>query len=107
VLLKKKDIVINVGSYVMAEMSNIKKGSKAQWWVYMMSNDKQVKGDHYKSMTMQPWDFIIENQLPFCEGNIIKYICRYKNKGGIDDLEKAKHYLEKLIEIEGRKNCTW
>jgi hypothetical protein len=56
---------------------------------------------------MQPWDFIIENQLPFCEGNIIKYICRYKSKGGIDDLEKAKHYLEKLIEIEGRKNCTW
>jgi hypothetical protein len=65
------------------------------------------KCDHYKTMTMQPWDFIIENQLPFCEGNIIKYICRYKNKGGIDDLEKAKHYLEKLIEIENRKNCTW
>jgi len=91
----------------MAEMSNTKKGSKAQWWVYKMSNKKQVKGNHYKNMTMQPWDFIIENKLPYCEGNIIKYICRYKSKGGIDDLEKAKHYLEKLIEIEGRKNCTW
>ncbi len=90
-LLKIKDIVIDVGRFVMEEMSNT----------------KQVKGDHYKTMTMQPWDFIIENQLPFCEGNIIKYICRYKSKGGIDDLEKAKHYLEKLIEIEGRKNCTW
>lgn len=69
----------------------------------MNSNLKQIDGDHYQTV-IQPWDFIIANNLGYLEGNIIKYVSRYKKKNGITDLEKAQHYLEKLIEIENAKN---
>lgn len=59
---------------------------------------KEVGGTHYKNMSIQPVEFILKNNLGFCEGCIIKYICRYKDKNGIEDLEKAKHYIEMLIE---------
>lgn len=59
---------------------------------------QQVGGDHYKSMTIQPVEFILANGLGFCEGNAIKYLCRYRQKGGVQDLEKAKHYVDLLIE---------
>lgn len=60
----------------------------------------QVGGSHYKDMVIQPVEFIEKNNLGFCVGNVIKYVCRYKSKNGIEDLKKAKHYLEILIEIE-------
>lgn len=59
--------------------------------------DKQVAGTHYKSMKIQPVEFILANDLGFCEGNIIKYTCRYRQKGGIEDLRKVIHYAELLI----------
>lgn len=59
--------------------------------------DEQVGGGHYKTMTIQPVEFILANELGFCEGNIIKYTCRYKQKGGIQDLKKVIHYAEMLI----------
>jgi hypothetical protein len=62
--------------------------------------DKQVGGSHYKSMKFQPIEFILANDLGFCEGNIIKYTCRYKQKGGVEDLEKVVHYAQMLIERE-------
>ena len=65
------------------------------------ANDVQVGGSHYKNKKIQPWDFIIANELGFLEGNIVKYIARWKDKGGVKDLEKARHYLEKLIEVVG------
>lgn len=58
----------------------------------------QVGGHHYKDMKFQPLEYIVENNLGFCEGNIIKYITRYKFKNGKEDLLKAKHYIEVLIE---------
>lgn len=61
------------------------------------ANAVQVGGDHYKT-EIQPWDFIIANDLGYLEGNIIKYVSRYKKKGGMADLRKAQHYLQKLIE---------
>jgi hypothetical protein len=64
---------------------------------------EQVGGNHYKEMKFQPITFILANGLGFCEGNAIKYICRYKTKNGIEDLKKAIHYLELLIEME-KKN---
>jgi len=67
----------------------------------MESNVKQIGGEHYLK-AIQPWDFIVANDLGFLEGNIVKYITRYKEKGGVVDLEKAKHYLEKLIELENK-----
>jgi len=60
--------------------------------------DKQIGGSHYKDMAIQPVDFIRKNNLGFCEGNIVKYVCRYQNKGGVQDLQKAKHYLELILE---------
>jgi len=59
--------------------------------------EKQVGGQHYKDMAIQPVEFILANELGFCEGNIIKYTCRYKQKGGIEDLRKVIHYAELLI----------
>ena len=55
---------------------------------------KQVGGTHYKDMPIQPGEFIRKNNLGWYEGNAIKYICRHKQKGGIEDLHKAIHYLE-------------
>ena len=53
--------------------------------------------EHY-DMNIQPIDFIVANDIPFREANIIKYVCRHKHKGGVDDLLKAQHYLDMLIE---------
>jgi hypothetical protein len=65
------------------------------------ANAVQVGGDHYKT-EIQTWDYIIANDLGYLEGNIIKYVSRYRKKGGIDDLRKAQHYLQKLIETVGK-----
>ena len=63
----------------------------------------QVGGDHYMKMAIQPVEFIHANGIPFIEGNVIKYVARWKQKNGIKDLEKARHYLDLLIELESRK----
>ena len=60
--------------------------------------DKQVGGDHYQTMKIQPAEFVNKNKMLFAEGNAIKYICRHINKGGKQDLEKAKHYIDMIIE---------
>jgi hypothetical protein len=60
--------------------------------------NKQVDGDHYKLMRIQPAHFINENKLKYAEGNAIKYICRHQKKGKRKDIEKAIHYLEMIIE---------
>ena len=64
----------------------------------MKSYKKQVGGNHYLKYKISPVEFIIKNNIGFVEGNIIKYILRFKDKGGIADLEKAKHYIELLID---------
>ena len=61
---------------------------------------RQVNGDHYKSMAIQPSEFIYRNALDWYEGNAVKYICRHRIKGGKVDVEKAIHYLELLLEVE-------
>lgn len=66
--------------------------------------DVQVGGSHYKECPIQPIEFIHANNLPFAEGNVIKYITRWRSKNGIKDLEKAKHYIELLIELETKKS---
>ena len=64
----------------------------------MSSYDKQVGGNHYQTMKIQPAEFVNKNKMLFAEGNAIKYICRHINKGGKQDLEKAKHYIDMIIE---------
>lgn len=67
------------------------------------ANQKQVDGNHYKDKAIQPWDYIVGNNMGFLEGCIIKYVSRYQEKNGVRDLEKAKHFLEKLIEVRSGK----
>lgn len=65
----------------------------------MSALDVQVAGEHYK-LPIQPIEYIHANNLGFIEGCIIKYISRWRNKGGFEDLEKIKHYVDLLIELE-------
>ena len=67
-----------------------------------MATSKQVGGDHYAVMKIQPIEFILANELGFCEGNVIKYLCRYKRKNGLEDLKKARQYLDFLIERQSK-----
>ena len=62
--------------------------------------DVQVGGDHYKNFAIQPVTFIHANNIGFLEGNAIKYLCRWRAKAGVQDLEKARHYIDLLIELE-------
>ena len=64
----------------------------------MTAYKKQIGGSHYKSMAMQPSEFINKNRLPFAEGSAIKYICRHAAKGQVEDIDKAIHYLEMIKE---------
>jgi hypothetical protein len=64
----------------------------------MKSYKKQVGGSHYKKYKIQPIEFIVKNNLDFCQGCVIKYVLRFKEKGGVQDLLKAKHYIELLID---------
>ena len=63
------------------------------------ANATQVGGQHYAAKPIQPWDFIAANALGYFEGNVVKYLSRWRDKGGVQDLHKAAHYLQKLIEI--------
>lgn len=62
--------------------------------------DHQVAGGHYKAFKIQPIEFIQGNKLDFCEGNVIKYVCRHREKNGAEDIKKAIHYLRLLLELE-------
>lgn len=62
------------------------------------ANSRHVGGQHYKGFDIQTWDFILDHEMGYLEGNVIKYVDRYKRKNGLEDLQKARHYLDKLIE---------
>lgn len=61
---------------------------------------EQIGGGHYKGLQIQPVEYIYRNNIPYFEGNVIKYITRWRDKGGKADLEKAKHYIDLLIQME-------
>ena len=67
----------------------------------MSANDRQVGGNHYKKHgALQHWDLVHHFGWSYFQGQIIKYVMRYKDKNGVQDLEKARHFLDKLIELE-------
>jgi hypothetical protein len=70
------------------------------------ANARQEGGTHYKQLSIQPWDYIVSNNLGYLEGNIVKYVTRWQTKNGVQDLLKAKHYLDKLLEITNDRNQT-
>lgn len=69
------------------------------------ASDRQVGGDHYKKTNIQPWDYVAANEehIGYFEGTAIKYLSRWRLKGGVEDLEKAVHFIEKKIEVEKAK----
>ena len=71
--------------------------------IAMSALSVQVGGDHYKNLAIQPAEYIHANNIGFFEGNVIKYVSRWKQKNGIADLEKAAHYIDLLIELESKK----
>lgn len=79
----------------MLELLSARMSSKA--------NDRQVAGDHYKTGGKQHWDMVAEFELDYFQGQITKYLFRWRKKNGIEDLEKARHYLDKYIELERSK----
>ena len=64
------------------------------------ATNSQIGGSHYTDTPIQPVTFIHANGLDFCQGSILKYVCRFRNKNGKDDLLKAKHFIDLLIEME-------
>lgn len=63
----------------------------------------QVGGSHYKNLAIQPVEFIHKNGIGYMEGNAIKYLVRWRSKNGVEDLKKARHYIDLLIEMEEKK----
>jgi hypothetical protein len=68
----------------------------------MSALNVQISGTHYKDLPIQPVEYIHANAMGYLEGNVVKYVSRWRKKNGIADLEKAKHYIELLIELEQR-----
>jgi hypothetical protein len=75
-----------------------------QEWDALRASDSQIGGNHYKKFRIQPAEFCYKNNIPYLEATAIKYLCRWRDKGGIQDLEKAKHFIDLLIEFEDANN---
>ena len=69
----------------------------------ILASSKQIGGSHYKKFKIQPAEFCYVNNIPYLEATAIKYLCRWKDKGGIQDLEKAKHFIDLLIEFNQKE----
>ena len=94
---KIKDQLIALG---WTPPSHAQSNSNKEGYKIMSYLNKQVGGDHYKENAIQPIQYILSNNLDFCEGNIVKYATRWREKGGVEDLRKIKHYCDFLIERE-------
>ena len=68
--------------------------------------DDIKKPMHYNQVGVEPIDYIIKNKLSYCEGNVVKYISRWRFKGGIQDLKKAKQYIDFIIDKEAKTTVT-
>lgn len=62
--------------------------------------DVQIGGEHYKDFAIQPVEYSMRNRLDHCQSNVVKYITRFRDKGGLEDLKKARHYIDLLIQFE-------
>jgi len=66
----------------------------------MSALSEQAGGNHYKDLAIQPVEYIYNNQLPYLEGNVVKYVTRHKSKNGAEDIRKAIHYCQLILELE-------
>ena len=80
---------------------SIDDASPSEWdAVRDKATSRQVGGTHYKDCAIEPIEYIMANDLGYCEGNVVKYITRYASKGGVQDLDKVIHYIELLKEMK-------
>lgn len=94
------EAIINEATYNNKDLMNRKKyfsdtghyGSDEE-----IAKREQIGGNHYNNKKIQPIDYIIENNLPYCEGNVVKYVTRHKEKNGAEDIKKAIHYLRFIL----------
>lgn len=90
--------------YTEMEMRRMKVSPDPELTRVAIDNEKalgtQVGGDHYKNMPIQVVEFCQRNELNYCESNVVKYVCRHRSKNKLQDLLKAKHYIDLLIELE-------
>lgn len=93
-----KTIKFTIGAEAPLPFEDSAYDSYAQWQEVLSPTATQVGGDHYAKNKIQPIDFILANNLGWCEANAVKYLTRWRNKNGLEDLRKAKHYIELLIE---------
>jgi hypothetical protein len=70
----------------------------------LRANDRQEGGAHYKQFRYETWDVILDWNLGYLDGNAVKYLSRWRHKNGIEDLKKARHYIDKLLEVEQAKD---
>ena len=75
-----------------------------QYYPPLGALDKQEGGGHYKGLAIQPVEYITANDISYLEGNVIKYVTRHKNKNGIEDIKKAIHYLELIIQLQYKES---
>jgi hypothetical protein len=66
----------------------------------MSALEVQIAGAHYKAMKIQPVEYIVENNIPYCEANVIKYVSRHREKNGAQDIRKAIHYLQLILQMQ-------
>lgn len=93
------------------DMPAVKKPSTANVWIKDKSKpqaqsalETQVGGDHYTKMAIQPMEYSMANGLDACQHTIIKYVTRFRDKNGVQDLLKARHVIDMLIEFEEKRN---
>ena len=80
--------------------------TKLEKVVYVDPLKQQEGGNHYKQFKIQPAEFIHANGIGYLEGCAIKYLCRHRDKGGLEDLRKAQHYIDLLIDLEYRNQIS-
>jgi hypothetical protein len=102
-ILIQRDLMRLNPKSVQVELAPLFKGEEMHPIEEILAEKRQVGGSHYTEMPIEPWEIIERNNLNYWEGNVLKYLLRYKYKGGVEDLEKAKHYIDYLIEYTQRR----
>lgn len=93
-------LIIPPGEQIYADAPPVTAEEDEMFSNFKPALDVQVGGDHYKDMKIQPVEFIHANGIGFFEGNVISYVSRWRKKNGIEDLKKAKHFIDLLIDLE-------
>lgn len=86
---------------LVSEIGAVRRTETGKGVEHMNALQTQIDGRHYADLNIQPIEYIHANNLPFIEGCVVKYISRWRSKGGLKDLQKIKHFVDLLIELEG------